>query len=62
MLKPKQIAKTSRKHFRRTADEELAKFVHKEIEFQRAEREERAARLQLPLPQNMSPRQRRERK
>jgi hypothetical protein len=49
MFRQKQIAKTPREHFMRAADEELARFVNKEIEFQRSEREERAARLGLPV-------------
>jgi hypothetical protein len=33
----------------RTAEDELAKFVRKELEFQRADREVRALRLRLPV-------------
>jgi len=49
MFKQKGIAKTPREHFGRTAEEELANFVRKEIAFQQAERNERAARLRLPF-------------
>jgi hypothetical protein len=45
------IGKTPREHFKRAADDELAKFVRKEIAFQKAERDERAAQLRLPLAQ-----------
>jgi hypothetical protein len=44
------IGKTPREHFMRTVDNELAKFERKERAFQQAERDERAARLRLPLP------------
>jgi hypothetical protein len=43
------IAKTPREHFMRGVDDELAKFERKERAFRQAEREERAARLKLPI-------------
>jgi hypothetical protein len=49
MIERKGIAKTPREHFMRAVDDELAKFVRKEIAFQQAERDERAARLRLPV-------------
>jgi hypothetical protein len=45
----KGIAKTPREHFMRAAEDELDKFVRKELEFRRTERNELAARLGLPL-------------
>jgi hypothetical protein len=39
MIERKKIAKTPREHFLQTAADELAKFVRKEIAFQKADRE-----------------------
>jgi len=50
MIKQTGIARTPREHFMRAAEDELARFVRKEIAFQKAEREERATRLRLPIP------------
>jgi hypothetical protein len=50
MIERKPISKTPREHFRRAAEDELAKFVRKELAFQQAEREERALQLRLPVP------------
>jgi hypothetical protein len=49
MIRQTGIAKTPREHFMRAAEDELAGFMHKEIAFQKAEREERATRLRLPI-------------
>ena len=49
MIKRTGLAKTPREHFMRAVDDELAKFERKERAFQQAEREERAARLKLPI-------------
>ena len=49
MIERKWIAKTPREHFMRAAEDELAKFVRKELELRRAERNERAVRLRLPV-------------
>jgi len=49
MIERKPVSKTPREHFMRAAEDELAKFVIKELAFQRAEREERALRLRLPI-------------
>lgn len=38
-----------KKHFMKTVHDELAKFEQKEIEFQKTERNQRAARLRLPI-------------
>ena len=46
------IAKTPREHFMRAVDDEFAKFERKENAFRRAEREERAAQLRLPVAQD----------
>jgi hypothetical protein len=54
MIKQKLIAKTPSEHFMRAAEDELARFVRKELDFQRAERDERAAKLRLPLAQAKS--------
>ncbi len=64
MIKQKGIAKTPREHFMRTAEDELAKFVRKELAFQQAERNERAAQLGLPLPhkEDLAPSERHHRK
>jgi hypothetical protein len=50
-----QIGKTPREHFMRKVDEELAKFELKERAFQRADRDERAARLHFPLARENLP-------
>ena len=42
MIERKGIADTPREHFRRAAEEEMEKFVRKEIAIQQAERIERA--------------------
>jgi hypothetical protein len=58
-----RIGKTPREHFMRTVDEELAKFERKERAFQRADRDERAARLRFPLArENLPPIENDERK
>jgi hypothetical protein len=49
MVEPKRIAKTPRERFMRAAEDELAKFVRKEIAFQQADRNERAMKLRLPI-------------
>lgn len=49
MIERKPISKTPREHFIRVAEDELAKFVRKELAFQQAERQERAIRLRLPI-------------
>ena len=49
MIERKTIAKTPREHFMQAAADELARFVRKEIAFQKAERDERAMKLRLPI-------------
>jgi hypothetical protein len=49
MGKRTKIGKTPREHFKQAVDDELTKFVRKEIAFQKADRSERAARFRLPL-------------
>jgi hypothetical protein len=44
-----QAGKTPREHFVKAVRDELAKFESKEIEFQKMERDQRAARLRLPI-------------
>lgn len=51
----KGIADTPREHFRRAAEDELEKFVRKEIAFQQAERIERARELGLPVQKEIVP-------
>jgi hypothetical protein len=48
-VEPKRIAKTPRERFMQAAEDELAKFVRKEIAFQQADRNERAMKLCLPI-------------
>jgi hypothetical protein len=48
MAKRTRIGKTPREHFKQAVDDELTKFVRKEIAFQEADRIERAARFRLP--------------
>jgi hypothetical protein len=50
MVEPKRIAKTPRERFMQAAEDELAKFVRKEIAFQQADRNERAMKLRLCIP------------
>ena len=50
MIERKKIAKTPREHFMQAAADELARFVRKEIAFQKADRDERAMKLRLPIP------------
>jgi hypothetical protein len=50
MIERRPVSKTPRAHFMRAAEDELANFVRKELAFQRAEREERALQLRLPVP------------
>ena len=38
-----------KRHFMKSVHDEIAKFEHKEIEFQKTERNQRAARLRLPI-------------
>jgi hypothetical protein len=49
MIERKKIVKTSREHFMQAAADELARFVRKEIAFQKADRDERAMTLRLPI-------------
>ena len=49
MIGRKRIAKTPREHFMQAAADELARFVGKEIAFQKADRDERAMKLRLPV-------------
>jgi hypothetical protein len=44
-----QVGKKPREHFVKAVHEELANFERKEIEFQKMERDQRAARLRLPI-------------
>ena len=49
MYRVTPIAKSPREHFMRTVEDEFSKFESKERAFRQAEREERAAKLHLPL-------------
>ena len=49
MIERKRIAKSPREHFMQAAADELARFVRKEIAFQKADRDERAIKLRLPI-------------
>jgi len=49
------IGKTPREHFMRTVDEEFVKFEREERALQRADRDERAARLHFPLARENLP-------
>ena len=49
MIERKKIAKTPREHFMQAAADELTRFVRKEIAFQKADRDERAMKLRLPI-------------
>jgi len=44
-----QVGKAPREHFVKAVHDELANFERKEIEFQKMERDQRAARLRLPI-------------
>jgi len=44
-----RIARTLREHFIDAVERELSKFEHKERAFRQADREERAAKMKLPL-------------
>jgi hypothetical protein len=55
MIERKGTARTPREHFMRAAEDELAKFEHKERAFRQADRDERAAKLRLPLDKSVSP-------
>jgi hypothetical protein len=54
MIERKSNAKMPREHFMRAAEDELVKFVRKEIAFQQAERDERATQLRLPIARENS--------
>jgi hypothetical protein len=49
MIRHNQIRETPREHFRRTVEDELSKFERRERAFRQADRDERAAKLRLPL-------------
>jgi len=49
MIERKKIAKTPREHFMQAAADELARFVRKEVAFQKADRAEGAMKLRLPI-------------
>jgi hypothetical protein len=61
MIERKRIAKTPYERFVRSAEDELDKFVRKELALQRAERRERAQRLRLPVDLNLGNRALRDR-
>jgi hypothetical protein len=44
-----RVERTPNEHFMKSIHDELAKFERKEIEFQKTERNQRAARLRLPI-------------
>jgi hypothetical protein len=48
-FRPTRIEKSHHEHFTRTVDDEFAKFELKERAFRQADREERAAKLGLPI-------------
>ena len=48
MIDRKGVARVPREHLMRAAEDELEKFVRKEVAFQQAERIERARKLRLP--------------
>ena len=49
MIERKKIAMTPREHFMQAAADELARFVRKEIAFQKADRDERAMKLGVAI-------------
>jgi hypothetical protein len=49
MIRQNQIRETPREHFRRAVEDELSKFERKERAFRQADRDERAAKLRLPV-------------
>jgi len=49
MIERKKTARTPRQHFMQAAADELARFVRKEIAFQKTDRDERAMTLCLSL-------------
>jgi hypothetical protein len=49
MIERKKIAKTPREHFMQAAANEQARFVGKEIACQKADCDERATTLRLPI-------------
>ena len=49
MIERIKIVKTPREHFMQAAADELGRFVRKEIAFQKADRNERAMELRLPI-------------
>lgn len=54
MFKRRNIAKTPREHFTRTADDEFTKFEREERVLRQTERAERATQLRLPLAPNQT--------
>jgi hypothetical protein len=50
MMGHTQIAVTSRDRYMQAAQKEMAKFERREIEFRKQDRKERAAELQMPMP------------
>jgi hypothetical protein len=52
---PTRIGKSARERFMRAVEDELSKFEHKELAFRQAERDERAAKLGLPIARNRAP-------
>jgi hypothetical protein len=54
MVKRKVTAETPREHFLRAFGDEFSKFERRERAFRQAERDERAARLKLPLDRSAS--------
>jgi hypothetical protein len=54
-LEISEVGKTPSELFMKTVHDELAKFERKEIEFQKLERNQRAARLHLPIGKHYPP-------
>jgi hypothetical protein len=52
MYKPTRIVRSPREHFMRAVEDEFSKFELKERAFRQAERDERAAKLRLPIDRN----------
>jgi hypothetical protein len=49
-----RIAKIPREHFKRTVEDELAKFEREERAIRQADRDDRAAQLRLPIARSNS--------
>jgi hypothetical protein len=54
MFRPTRISRSSpREHFTRAVEDEFSKFERKERAFRQADRDERAAKLRLPIDRDV---------